>query len=545
MKLIYVDKDKGVTMLAIGGLLYGIYLMIIIIFAIISNIRGLPIDILELTRFVIFGRAYTIRQLWSILLLIYIIKVIDGFFDGLINSILNFILLGILYAFILNWGEFAIIFQYQSVSINIWIDFTLIIIIFLGLYVWVLLGEIWVLGIKSHAVAHFGYSVQVILFRLFRKPIPPKPEFKEEPEPPIIRTQEKEIKSNWIDPIHETILLEEDEAPLTENWVKIEGEARKNWFQFLFIDSLSVIFYGFLFALTTYLVSERGGTNLNSTVQAFFFPLWFILLTAYRSPANYVRAYLFLSISLAIQVTLFSAGWITVEAFFLLNFIIPISKWFLLDLSGVFAALTPSEVLLFVTNIMVVYMNIMFGIMIVYLIYNQFRSKKQIEILVSNKHLYIRRKRTYNQYDLVINILYAWIWPFNLAIYRDIWREFRYSVRRRQESLELEYGRLSFQNAVRKITKRPHKKWRFAVQAALLLSIGILTVQYQIGIPLIVWGFRQLYLLFKHKGIDIRVDFYRRHAEGSTFILSTENIFRLYELDELTAALIPAIQSYH
>jgi hypothetical protein len=279
-------------------------------------------------------------------------------------------------------------------------------------------------------------------------------------------------------------------------------------------------------------------------VEAFFFPLWFVLLSAYKSPAHYLRAYISLFASLVVQLLILQRGLITVDAIFLLNFVIPISKWFFFDLSPIFSVLSPSEVIEFVTNIMLVYMNIMFGIMIIYMIFQQFRAKKQLELLVSTKHVYVRRKRTYNQYDLVLDILYAWIWPFNLSTYREIWQEFRYGIRSRQESLTLEYGRLSFQNSIRKITKRPHQKWRFALQSGLLLIIGSLTIQYQIGIPLLIWGFRQLWFIFKHKGVDIRIDFYWRYAEGSAFMLSSENIFHLYEVDSETADLIPSIQSY-
>jgi hypothetical protein len=123
-------------------------------------------------------------------------------------------------------------------------------------------------------------------------------------------------------------------------------------------------------------------------------------------------------------------------------------------------------------------------------------------------------------------------------------QELRYGLRTRQESLSLEYGRLSFQNAIRKITKQSHQNWKFASQAIILLVVGSITFQYQIGIPLLIWGFRQLWFLFKHKGIDIRIDFYWRYAEGSAFILSSENIFHLYEVDEEIAALIPTLQSY-
>jgi hypothetical protein len=518
--------------------------MVIIIFTIVTRIRQLPINILEIIHFTIFNRDYTLTQVWPLILLFYGYKLIDGFIDGIVMIALNLFWVLFFFFLVLNQGILMLYVRFSLISVYGYIDFTIILLILLAMYIWSLGWELVIIGIKTNFFTKMKLGIKITIAKITKKQIVEEKKEDISPIPAIVPTEEKELKEKWINYKQESVLFEQDEAPLAASWSIARIEEKKTFTHFYIWDTLYFLFYGGIFALLTWAITERGGPTYNSTIGAFFFPLWFILIAAYKSGGHFLRAVIFFFVTINIQTLLYSSGFITAEGIFLLNYVIPISKYFFFNLSPYFNSQSGPFLLDFVSQIMGIYFLVMFLILVAYYLYRQFKGKKTIEILTSTKYLYLRRHQQFNTYDILFNIIFAWLWPFNLETYKILWEEFKYIRLKTKESLFWEYGRLSFDSAIKQIKKYRQSPMKFIIYGVIFLIVGGILLPNYVAIPIIAWAFRYFALASRQTKTDIKIIYHRRAAEGSAFILTTENVLQLHDVDDEIVGTIPSVQSY-
>ena len=307
-------------------------------------------------------------------------------------------------------------------------------------------------------------------------------------------------------------------------------------------DSIKLIFFGFLYGVLVYISSERGGPTYDATIVAGFFPLWPILLGSTKSLAHFIRSTAFLVIGLTIQITLYEAGIITAEGVFLVYIIIYVSRFFFYDLGDYFNALSSVEMTDFLATIFGIVVLVQFVIMLLFAFYRQMSGHSEYDVLVSTKYLYVRKERTFSDFEILYDFLMAWIWPLNLQTYRDIYREVKYKKVSLNESWEWDYGRLAF-DEIKFMKKKEYNKTRQLLKILTLVAIGLSTITIYIGVFFLILSVRQLWLL-RYKLVRVRSEFNPYTTEGSFFMLSSENQFTLIEVPEEVAIMIPSINPY-
>jgi hypothetical protein len=545
MLLIYTNKNKGVfiSMLYLCiWLIIGIALLITYLISL--NFEPLSV-ILSDIRIHVLTLELTIFQFLIPFLLFTIYKIIDGFVDGLLVTLSDISFVSFFLFNVLNSGNLVISIIFNVIQINLTITFLYIFALMLIGYLWILLGDIWVIQIKKQPITRMLKFIKHVSYRIIRKELPEEPEkVVIEDDKSYIKSEECDEEHDWVNREEKKIHFEKNETPLLENWTKARGEFKKNFYQFYILDVVGLMFYGAIYAFFIFIISQERNVY-NETISALFFPMWAVIFVAFKSPAHYLRANVILGEMISIQMLLYSLGFITAEGVFIVSIIISVSKYFFLDLSSYFNAMSVTEMTDFLLTMTGLAMIILFAIMAVYYFYHKIYHPENIEILISSKYMYYRRKREFNDYSILYNIMMTILWPFNLEYYRLIAQQLKYKKLSLNESWGWDYGRMSFQNGVRKLKKTRESKFRHFFKIILLFFIGYLLIGNIVGYIFILLGLR--FLVFtKHKlsSLEIRIDYYLDKSQGSLFILSKNNILKLHDVPLEVAALIPSVQSY-
>ena len=359
-------------------------------------------------------------------------------------------------------------------------------------------------------------------------------------------------KTSWIDREAESVCYDTDEKPILSQWTDVNGRFKHSPFRFFLFEPIMLFVFGFIYAGITYLVSEQNALYLDSTCEAFFFPVWLLIFSAYRSPRHWLRALIFLILTMVLQFELYYFGLISLEGLFILSFVIPISRWFFFDLGILFQEKPIRSVITFLIQIESIIMGVLLAVMLFYRVYSKLKRYNRFEIQISTKYLYFREKRTFNNYDIIGNILMALVWPFNVQTYVEVMQQIRYKSKSLKESWAWDYGRLDLFECVKNITRKREDRKKTYLKIMILLIIGgsSITSSFLNGVFLnlsafafIFWALRELWLSQKRR-YTIQIKFHRIKTHGSLFILHPENSIELIDIEEELAALIPSVETY-
>jgi hypothetical protein len=563
----YFNKEKGMFIISFGLFLFGIWAIIATIIYFISLNQPIVRDVFLSIRFIIQGTERSFLQIIPLILIFYIWKIIDGFIDGIPMTLLDIAGLGAIYYYVLNSGSLTFLINLVIFTVTLSFNFYwFFYIIFFG-YLWLLCWEVVLLLYKLYLKRQYQIKTQKAAREFFqnsegalsngqicieslpseKKGEKTKQECIDIPNiSPIVQKDREITDETWITRDLEKIIFESDESPLIATWMDVQGEYQKNWHQFYVVDTLGLIFFGFIYAILVFYTTETESVYLNATSTALFFPLWFILISAYKTLAHYIRAVFAYLIVISIQMMLLEQGVIDSRGIFLVGIIIFISRFFFFDLTNFFNARSTAELMQFLNLIMGIVFIVLFLLLIAVYAYRVLTKHDRMQILVSTKYFYIRRLHTFNNFILIWDFLMAWLWPFNLMTYRDIIQELRYKSKSLNESWTWDYGRLSYDDGIKSLTKyRQNKAWE-AIKGSLLIGLGVFLILNQGGLIAYVFialGFRIIFQV-RVKTIKIKIVHKHKKAQGSAFMLTTENVVILYDIPYVVAALIPSVGSY-
>ena len=457
--LLYFNKEKGFFIITLGLFFIGITTIFATIIYFISLKQPIVAGVFGGIRILIQGEEQSILQIIPLLIIIYVWKIVDGFIDGLPMTVIDIFGLNSLYYFVLDSGNLGILIKLSVLNLKITLNFYWIFYIVLFGYFWILTWEVILLSFKIYLNYNHKkvQAAQNTLEGLKKNPDQINQEdeiclevnqgdsgipitskdghcLKIPKDSPILFKPRSKQEETWIQRDEEKILFEPDETPLIASWMDVQGEFKKNWYQFYIVDTIGLVFFGILYGVLVYFVYESNSVLLNDTFTALFFPLWIILITAYKTLAHYLRAVFAYFIIITIQFTLKDRDIIDSQGIFLIGVIIFISHFFLYDLAPYFNAMTSEELFLFLNTIMAIVFVVLFFILIGVYAYRVATGHDKMQIMVSTNYFYVRRLRSFNNFVIVWDFLMAWLWPFNLATYRDIIQELRYKSASLNES---------------------------------------------------------------------------------------------------------------
>ena len=528
MNIIYTNKDKGIVVSILGGIVVGIYITIGIIIILLEQTLPFFKEIMEQISFVVAGQQIVFFDLFWVLLILYIYEVVDGFLDGILMNSIKIIVILLIYSFLLHAGNFIILFSMQMVHFRIYINLTFILSIILGVYIFVLLCEVLIIEVKAHPFKN-----------LFLKKRNKKQEESGGRDSRWRRIRKK-LKRNykWIDFKDDYIHLGEGETLLVEDWKTVKYKNKKSTVRFFIIDSLILFFFGFLYGIISYYVYDvpSGSEYYNNFFLGLFFPTWALLFTGFISIRHYLRAFIWIYGVITIQILLRAQGLITVEGFFLFSIIIQIMSMFLFNVSSEINQLSTPEITGILYSIIGLILIIEFLFLLLNLGIKKLRGKiSEIDILLSNKHIYVRKRRNYNDWRILFIFLGLMFFPYNPSSYNDIYQKMIYKKESIVESWYYDYGKISYDKTIFKLKK--YKKNKFVIMSEIvcllvfIILIGITTIQYLFGIIIIILGMRELWKLKKKVDVtNIKIRYFRHRAKGSYFKLNTADILILYQL---------------
>ena len=149
-KLLYFDRDKGFFITMLGGALLGLFFLVRFILSLVANYNSLVRVFIDNTAVSLFGVELTLPQITQLLIVFYIFKLIDGFFDGIIMTTFDLIVVVFIITLGLNAGDLVFRIGNDSLAIHFEINFILVLGLLLVGYIWILIWEIVLLVSKTN-----------------------------------------------------------------------------------------------------------------------------------------------------------------------------------------------------------------------------------------------------------------------------------------------------------------------------------------------------------------------------------------------------------
>jgi hypothetical protein len=577
MPLVYYDKSKGSTIMLASLIFIGIFELTVAILTYLGSYVQIIQIILTNTRFIFFSQEYTFYSVVIVLVPIVVYLIVDGYIDGLLMNFINIIAVLVLYFDVLDSGNMVVLFQMDILTLNLRIDCTGFIYLILAIYFWGAFWEIIIYFIQIDVFTKIFHSKQKRTSEIAKKEIieqnsVPNSELANLPSVSLesntqssllkaelnqliyspektksdffIKTSLPHIDEKWINRETEQILFEHDETPISEGWLGVRCDSNESPFNFLIVDTGLIILSGFIYALIIYNTMDKTSLYLDNTMIALFFPLWALFFESFKSFWHYIRAMVILALCFYVEYTLRVNGRITADGIFFISIIIEIVSWFFYDLTPYFNNLTNDQLQLFLVILGLILLVLFFIFLLINATYKNLGGHAKIQILVSTKHLYVRRRRSFNNYSILYSFILIFLWPFNPASYRDLFLQLRYKFKSIGESHIWDYGRISFNNCVEYISKSPRRSVGYYIGILLLLTLGFTSLQpYYLGIIFILIALRQIWLGI-YNLFNIKIHFRWRKTEGSFFALSFDNQLYLYEVPITVSAIIPTVNYY-
>jgi len=510
--LFYINSDKGKVLTFIWAIFILIFVTIITILY-IASFYFEPFKIfIESTKFILFKQQLNLTGFVILIIILYFYQVIDFFIDGLIMVMIKIFFVLILFFIILSNGVLAVLFQFSFLEINFSVNLTLFLLIILFAYFWVLIWEIIIIFIKLHP----------------------------EKKIPSSEVKIKKLKKKWIDIDKETIIADSGET-IYNDWTDVELYDRQSIVYYL-LSTLIIIGTGFIFGIIYYFMFDvpAEGNYYNNFILTSFFPFWSIIFTAFLTIRQYIRAIIYCSFMIILEIYLFSRGLITVEGVFFIQYVIIFSKYLSIDLSSFFNSLSTPQLLDLILKFIGIFFIFEFILLIIIIfisLINQ-RSKK-IQFLASSKSLYIRQEETYNSWKVLFDFFNIILWPFNPYIWAGMIKKIRYRKEGKKESLFYNYGRLTYDKAIKSLRKYKVNWGIFVLKIAIYIVIGIFTLKYYIGYILFAGAIVEILRFIRTlKKMRIKIKFLQKFADGSVFMKGKFDILIIHGVPKEVAANI-------
>ncbi len=346
------------------------------------------------------------------------------------------------------------------------------------------------------------------------------------------------LSNTWVNMQNSKINFQPDERPLVSNWVSVHYQLKKPFFQKSVLEPAGLILYSIIYAIITYIIYQSDSSVGDRVFNALFFPLWPMMFVMYKSPDNYLRAVIYSFIALMITASAYQSGDISVEGNVFLKFLIVLDR--VLN-AGIRQELNadPSEALNLSLTLFMVFVVFGFVLLILHAVYIKTFGKKYLELIITTKNVYLRRKSRTTKFDLVKQAIVILFSPFNIALYSSIYRRIKHQLNRKIEGDQYEFAKISVES-VKSIKKKYDARGKRICIGLILLFLGVILLQFGIGIIPLILG---LVLVFRKKSalVDIQIKFIRSKVEGSLLMLTSDSILNFMNVQPDIAVHFPEV----
>ena len=345
-------------------------------------------------------------------------------------------------------------------------------------------------------------------------------------------------EDRWVNLETADIMYQGDEQPLISEWNSLWYQLKKPFFQKSVLEPAGLILYSILYAIITYSIYQGNPSVGDRVFNALFFPLWPMLFISYKSTDNYFRAVLYSFIALLLIFSAYETGDITVEGNVFLKFLISLDS--LLNL-GIREELNAniSEAMYLSMILFIIFVVFGFLFLIIHAIYIKTFGKKYVEMIITNKNIYLRRKSTVTKFDLIKQAIIIIFSPFNISLYSSIYRQIKHRLKRRIEGAQFEFAKISVES-VKSIKKKYDKRTKRICFGILSVLIGIIFLQFGVGIIFLLIG---IFLISKKKSnlVQIQIKYDRSKVDGSLLLLTNDSILDLKNVPPEIAIHFPEV----
>ena len=346
-----------------------------------------------------------------------------------------------------------------------------------------------------------------------------------------------EEQDSWINKNTNHIILQDDESPIIEDWMTVQYNLRKTFWRKSVIEPAGLIFYSIIYALITTAVYQDDPNRGDHIINALFLPLWPMLFIAFKSIGDFLRALLYSFFALFTISQLYLQGEISVEGIVFLRFLLFLDKILNFGLIADLSNATPDQVLGVVSVLFINIVVFEFIFLIIHSIYVKYKGKTFVEMVLSTKNIYLRTITKITKFDLVKQVFFIILSPFNITSYSKIYKRIKHSLRRNVEGIKYDYAKIPVES-IKKLGKQSESKKKNVLLGLIYIVVGLITMQIGIGILFLVLGFRKL-LMKVAKEVDISILFNRELVEGSFLMLSNDSIIDLFQMQPEIANNFP------
>ncbi len=334
-----------------------------------------------------------------------------------------------------------------------------------------------------------------------------------------------EYNTSWLNPETQTLNVDPDDEIILSHWTPLRitlktsmGDSIKNF--------LMLIFFFGIYAVIQYFRLDRGTGNFDATFQALFFPIVPYILVCYRGFNKYIKAVFYSILLMAIITILLREGLITEEGipflkyFGFLNVYFPQIVTRIEDFSGA------SGFMDFTLKLLIFVFGSEFIIMV---LYSSIKTRPYVSMVISRKAVFIRAKTKKSVWDIIFNIFWIILNPFNISQYKDIQNRIRYNRMTAKEGRHHDFSKIE-PGYISSLKKKKYSTNLFIVMSIIPMVIGIYVgFSFQILFGVLIIGAAIVFLLstIKKKGkFKIIISVNRSQIEGSWILSHKSDIFR-------------------
>lgn len=536
----------------IGAIFIAILISVRITLAIIATFNPILAIIMNSIRIIVFNQVFRLNMLILFAFIFYGYLIIDGFIDGIPMSIFRILLLIFIYFFGTNQGKLNLIFKLNLVQSTIVLDLSIIIIILFFSFIGISIFEIILFRMKALSERDDKKEnedrIQDSEEASYEKTSTTQKGKKKNRKISYFPLKILKKKEKWVNREKEIIYLQENEYPLLKKWKSLEGDCKESFLQFYVINTIILITTGFIYGVIRYFLYDipAAGVYYDYFITGLFFPMYTILLTSFLSVRHFIRSVTLTVVVISFNLFLWEMNMVTIQGIFIFSIFVDFLSLFFIDVAPIFNQMNSAQLLNLFVFIISIVIQVQFLLLAINLSIRYLKGKgSEMEIFTSNKHIYVRQEEKFNTWMIFFDLLSLVIWPYNPANWRSMLHKIRFKIQAMREGIELNYGRLSYTKAVKRIKKIPRKKWKFGLKIGILIILGILTIQY--FFIFIIFGVItvETYRFLRNKGkYKIKIKYKRSKGEGSLFLLANEDELFLYGISPEIAALIPSVQAY-
>ena len=335
-----------------------------------------------------------------------------------------------------------------------------------------------------------------------------------------------EYNTSWLNVETQTLNIDSDDDIILSHWTPLRISYKSSVWSSIKNFLMLIVYFG-IYAIIQYFRYDRGTGKFDAASQALFFPIVPYVLVCYRSFEKFIKAVLisliFMGTAMHLLLTfeiISAAGIPFLKHFHFLDEFIPGVVNYIQGATPVSGPLAETIFLLILVFIFE---------FIVMILYSFIKTRPYVSMVVSRKAVFIRAKTKKSIWDILVNVFWIILNPFNISQYKDVQNRIRYNKMTAQEGRHHDFSKIEPKD-IRSLKKTKYSTGLFIAFSILPIGIGIFVAivlnpifgVFIIGIGIIFL----LNALKKKEKYKIIISVNRSQVEGSWILSHKSDIFR-------------------